>query len=73
MAGLSGMKAISRYCNRSEATLLSWIRLMSFPAVKITGSWESDTGKIDQWRIDLIEKAENGYQKPSKRRIVKRK
>jgi len=59
MAGLSGMKQISRHCNRSEATILEWIRSRAFPAVKITGSWESDTEKIDQWRKLQIEAAIN--------------
>ncbi len=73
MAGLSGMKDISSFCNRSEATILAWIRTMGFPAVKITGSWESDTSKIDEWRVDLIEKSNNGDKKSLKSAPVKRK
>jgi len=57
MAGLSGMKQICRHCNRSESTILSWVRLRNFPAVKITGSWESDTDKIDVWRKKQIDDA----------------
>jgi hypothetical protein len=57
MGGLSGMKEIARHCNRSEATILGWIRDRAFPAVKITGSWESDTEIIDQWRKNQINDA----------------
>jgi len=55
MGGLSGMKQITRFCNRSEATILAWIRERDFPACKITGSWESDTELIDQWRKKQID------------------
>ena len=57
MAGLSGMKQICLHCNRSEATILAWIRYRDFPAVKITGSWESDTETIDKWRKKQIDEA----------------
>ena len=61
MAGLSGMKDITNYCNRSETTVLKWIREAAFPAVKIKGnSWESDTEEIDAWRRELIRKRNNG-------------
>jgi hypothetical protein len=73
MAGLSGMKAICGYCNRSEATILCWIRQIDFPAAKITGSWESDTVKIDEWRCFQIEKAQNGTKRTLKMRPVNRK
>jgi predicted DNA-binding transcriptional regulator AlpA len=64
------MKAICTYCNRSEATILQWIRGKSFPACKITGSWESDQASIDAWRIDQIENSvKNGYHK----KLVNRK
>lgn len=51
---LSGMDEISGYARRSSATLLDWIRNMSFPATKIGGIWESDTCLIDQWRREQI-------------------
>lgn len=54
MSGLSGMKSICKYCNRSESTIMQWIRLQGFPATKITGSWESDTDLIDKWRVEQI-------------------
>lgn len=57
MGGLSGMKEIARHCNRSESTILIWIRERAFPAEKITGSWESDTELIDQWRKEQISDA----------------
>lgn len=54
MASLPGMKKIAAYCDRSEATILQWIRTLEFPAAKFTGSWESDTDLIDEWRKDQI-------------------
>jgi len=66
MGGLSGMKKICRHCNRSEATILTWIRLRAFPAVKITGSWESDTEKIDQWRKKQIDAGISRNNKPQR-------
>ena len=50
MASLPGMKRIAAYCDRSEATVLQWIRTLEFPAAKLTGSWESDTELVDEWR-----------------------
>jgi len=55
MGGISGMKNIALICNRSESTILKWIRERDFPAVKITGGWESDTDKIDDWRKKQID------------------
>lgn len=54
MTALSGMKAISNYTNRSEATVLAWIREYDFPATKLGGSWESDTQLVDEWRREQI-------------------
>ncbi len=55
MPGLSGMKDICRYTNRSESTVLDWIRHCEFPASRINGGmWESSTGLIDLWRDDQI-------------------
>ena len=58
--GLPGMKAICAFCNRSEATILKWIREKDFPAVKITGSWESDQELIKAWRIKQIKGRKKG-------------
>ena len=56
MSGLSGMKAIGGYVNRSEVTVLKWIRELRFPSSKIGGGiWESDTELIDRWRRQQIE------------------
>jgi len=56
MPGLSGMKAICGYVNRSEVTVLKWIRELRFPSTKIGGGiWESDTELIDRWRRKQIE------------------
>ncbi len=55
MAALSGMKEITSYCRRSEATVLKWIRECDFPAEKIGGvGWESDTEVIDEWRKSIL-------------------
>ncbi len=51
MTALSGMKEITVYCRRSEATVLKWVRECDFPAEKIGGvGWESDSEVIDEWR-----------------------
>ena len=50
------MKEIARYVSRSESTILKWIRCYGFPACKVTGSWESDTEMIDEWRQKQIRK-----------------
>lgn len=47
---LIGMKDICDYVNRSSPTVLSMIRDMGFPAVKVGGIWESSRGKIAEWR-----------------------
>lgn len=55
MAHLKGMMEITGYARRSEATIISWIREMGFPARKITGGvWESDTELIDKWRMEQL-------------------
>jgi hypothetical protein len=65
MSALPGMKEITRYCNRSESTILKWIRILDFPAAKFVGGWESDTELVDEWRKGLIRKniAKNGHVK----------
>jgi len=55
MAGLLGMKQITDYVSRSEVTVLKLHREYGFPAVKIGGTWESDTELIDKWRRTIIE------------------
>lgn len=53
---LTGMKEIAAYAKRSESIILQWIRERGFPAVKIGGSgtWESNTGMIDEWKAGQI-------------------
>lgn len=51
MSALSGMDAISTYATRSANNIRLLVKNDNFPAVKIGGSWESDTGLIDKWRI----------------------
>ena len=55
MAKLSGMKAICTYINRSEATVLGWIRDLGFPAKKLGGIWESTTDLADKWHLEQLE------------------
>jgi len=66
MSKLSGMKEICRYCNRSESTILIWIRDYDFPAAKLPGSYESDTELIDEWRVNLIRHREGIDMMPDK-------
>lgn len=51
---LHGMKAICAYMNKSESTVLKYIRGEGLPAVKIGGEWVSDEGRIDDWRFQRI-------------------
>ncbi|WP_027360415.1 MerR family transcriptional regulator [Desulforegula conservatrix] len=51
---LSGMKEITAFVGRSEATVLDWVRKYGFPAKKISGQWESDRSLIEEWRVNQI-------------------
>ena len=58
MAVLKGMLAITKYAQRSESTIISWINQLDFPAKKISGAiWESDTELITEWRKKQIQTA----------------
>lgn len=46
---LTGMKEISAYAKRSEATIMDWILRENFPAENVGGVWESHTGRIDSF------------------------
>ena len=50
---LIGMKAICGYVNRSESTVINWIRDMDFPATKIGGIYEAEKDEINTWRKRL--------------------
>ncbi len=63
------MKAICRYMNRSEASVLVLIRDYSFPAKKIAGIWESDTDLADRWRVRQINGAKEKTLSTAKTRI----
>ena len=66
---LQGMAEIRAYVNRSEATVLRWIREYGFPAQKIAGgTWESDKGLIDKWRVKIIETGQNVSLEKGRRR-----
>lgn len=54
MSALSGMKEITQHCQRSEMTIMKWIRNFKFPAKKLGGVWESDTDLIAEWRKLVI-------------------
>ncbi len=56
---LSGMKEITAFVGRSEATVLDWVRKYGFPAKKISGQWESDRTLIEKWRLRQIEAQSN--------------
>ena len=58
MAKLDGMKSICDYEKRSEATMLKLIREEDYPAKKIGGIWQSDTGVIEKWRKERISNGE---------------
>lgn len=49
-----GMKAICTYMDKSESTVLKYIRGEGLPAAKIGGEWVSDEGRIDDWRLSRI-------------------
>lgn len=46
---LNGMKEICGYANRSEPTIVAWIRTHGFPAKKRGGVWTSSRKAIDRW------------------------
>ena len=54
MAALTGMKAITQYMGRSEATILALIRHHNFPAKKILGVWESHSDLVEHWRLQQL-------------------
>lgn len=46
---LIGMKEISAYSNRSEATVMDWILKENFPAENVGGIWETTTSRVDSF------------------------
>lgn len=54
VAPLHGMKAICAYLDKSENTVLKYIRTEGLPASKIGGEWVSDAFRIDEWRLKRI-------------------
>ncbi len=51
---LQGMKEICTYMQKSESTVLRYIKTLDFPANKINGEWVSDVAMIVSWRRGLI-------------------
>ncbi len=60
---LLGMKEITLYVRRSEATVLKLIREEGFPARKVGGQWVSDTTVIVEWRLDILKDIEKKLKK----------
>jgi hypothetical protein len=50
----AGKMGICDYVGYSEATVLSWIRSMNFPARKLGGKWVSTTGEAYRFLQDYI-------------------
>ncbi len=46
---LTGMKEISAYTKRSEATVMDWIMRENFPADNVNGIWETSTDRVDSF------------------------
>ena len=46
---MHGMAALCALANRSEATLLDWIRTRDFPAVKVDEEWTADRNQVVDW------------------------
>lgn len=58
---LQGMGEIRAYVNRSEATVVRWIKELGFPARRITGgTYESDKALVDEWRRKQIDGEKTG-------------
>jgi hypothetical protein len=67
MPPLYGMKQIMEYLQlkRSESF---YLRLkMGLPVCKIVGRLESSTEMIDKWRMDMVSRPGNKYQKKDKK------
>jgi len=74
MSGLTGMKAICEYMNRSEVTVLGLIRDCDMPACRINGGiWEADTDLIDTWRKEQITQGMGEKKQPEKKTKKKRR
>ncbi len=46
---MHGMAALCALANRSEATILDWIRNRDFPAVKVDEEWTADRNQVVDW------------------------
>lgn len=46
---VEGMGGICRLVNRSEATVLDWIRSRDFPAENIDGCWIANRAQVLEW------------------------
>jgi predicted DNA-binding transcriptional regulator AlpA len=68
MSGLVGIKAICRYTGMSESTVMNWITLRDFPAVKVGGIWMSDGDEIDDWRKGIIRRRHENHPAQEARR-----
>lgn len=51
---LNGMKEISAYVGKTEATVLKLHREYDLPMKKVAGCWMSHAESIDNWLKDLV-------------------
>jgi len=75
MTHLKGMLQIKNYAQRSESTVLTWIKSYRFPAVKLPESsiWEAYTEHIDEWRENQVKDAVGkDVKRPDVKTAVKR-
>jgi len=74
MTVLKGMLQIKNYAQRSESTILTWVKNYGFPATKLPESsiWESDTDLVDEWRKNQINGSKDEVKRPDIKKAVKR-
>lgn len=51
---LEGMRDICSYVNRSEATVLDWIRTRAFPATRVDEEWTACRDEVLDWMVKEI-------------------
>lgn len=62
---LLSMDEIEAYVGRSRRTIKKWVAEENFPAVKVDGRWESNTGLIDAFRARRISRMCEGEERSS--------
>lgn len=61
------IKEISEFTGISETTLKNMVEVVGFPAVKLNGTWYSNTDAIEDWMYD------NCYPVSRRKKAVNRK